>query len=154
MLRIMQVDPSMEISFRHYQLSLKQMFFAGHPAYIINRKRSNYFPFVILKDDEIIGAFALERGAILSVMDAPKTAIYLRGLSLDSRHQGKGYFRKVLQELERYIKEQDPDITDLYLMVNVNNDNGYYAFIKSGFIDRQKTVKQSLVTLKVLSKSL
>ncbi|TDM12223.1 GNAT family N-acetyltransferase [Macrococcus lamae] len=154
MLRIMQVDSSMEITFDDYRLSFKQMFFAGHPRYIINRKRSSYFPFIILKDDEIIGAFALERGTILLRMNAPRTAIYLRGLSIDSRHQGKGYFKQVLKLIEQYIREQDNDITTLYLMVNVNNDHAYYAFIKSGFKDKQMIVKQGFSSLKVLAKTL
>lgn len=153
MLRVLQVDSTMEISFNHYQLTLKQMLYAAHPRYVINRQRSNYFPFIIVKDDEIIGAFALERGDILIPINAPTTAICLRDLSFDRPHQKKGYFKQVIKAVEQYINRQDSSITDLYVMVNVHNDDAYYAFIRAGFKDQQRTVKR-LYTLKVLAKSI
>ncbi|ULG72478.1 GNAT family N-acetyltransferase [Macrococcus brunensis] len=152
MIRIMKVSPGMEIPLERYTLSLSQMRFSGHPKYIINRKKADYQPFVILKDNEVIGVFALETGSILKTMGAGSDAIYLRGLSISSSHQGKGYFRQALKAIEKYCASLNK--SELYLMVNVKNDNGYYAFIKTGFIDRKRIVRQGLLNLKVLSKTI
>ncbi|GGB00811.1 hypothetical protein GCM10007190_06100 [Macrococcus hajekii] len=152
MIRIMKVNAEMEISLQHYSLSMRQMNFSGHPSYIISRKKENYQPFVILKDDKVIGVFALEDGAILAKMGASPDAIYLRGLSIDQNHQGKGFFRQALKLIEDYARTAGKK--ELYLMVNVKNDSGYYAFIKTGFIDRKRVVRQGLLKLKVLSKTI
>lgn len=152
MIRIMKVYPGMEIPLEHYSLTLGQMRFSGHPKYIINRKKADYQPFVILKDSEVVGVFALETGSILSVMGADDDAIYLRGLSISNQYQGKGYFRQALRAIEEYCASLNK--SELYLMVNVKNDNGYYAFIKTGFVDRKRMVRQGFLNLKVLSKTI
>lgn len=150
MIRIMKAERDLSLSLHHYQLPLKQMRFAGHPAYVINRQRKDYEPYVIFKDDEIIGVFALETGRILKTLGAPDNAVYLRGLSIDAAHQGKGYFKHIISAVEQLKR----DAAAIYLMVNVNNDAAYYAFIKSGFTDEKRMVTQGLSKLKVLSKAI
>ncbi|TDM03620.1 GNAT family N-acetyltransferase [Macrococcus carouselicus] len=152
MIRIMKVSDGMGIPLGHYSLSFAEMRFSGHPSYIINRKKADYQPFVILKDDQVIGVFALETGAILNKMGASEHAIYLRGLSISAEHQGKGYFRQALRAIENQCSMLGK--SELYLMVNVKNDNGYFAFIKTGFIDRKRIIRQGLLKLKVLSKTI
>lgn len=147
----MPVQKDDEINLEHYHLSFGQMRYAGHPAYVLNRRREAYQPYVIFSDDQLVGVFALETGNILKKMDAPSSAVYLRGLSIDQSHQGKGYFKETIKALQSSLNEE---VTDIYLMVNVKNDSAYYAFIKSGFVDQQKVVKHGLSSLKVLKKAI
>ncbi len=151
MITIEQVKDSASISLEQYMLPAKQMFFSGHPRYILSVQRADYAAFIIKKDDEVIGVFALDRGDILNKIDAPSTAIYLRGLSIDYKYQGSGILKEVLPLIETYIKSNYADVWAIYLMVNVKND-AYYAFIKCGFIDQKMMVRQGLSRLKVLKK--
>lgn len=151
MIRVTPVQQEDEINLENYRLAVSQMRFSGHPSYVLKRKRANYQPYVIFADDQLVGVFALETGQILKKMDAPDSAVYLRGLSIEQSHQGKGYFKETINALSTTLA---PSVTDIYLMVNVKNDAAYYAFIKSGFIDQQKVVKQGFSSLKVLKKAI
>lgn len=153
MINIKPVDTVKDIDLNHYELPARQMMYAGHPRFILTRNRPHYTPFIIEEQDHIIGVFALETGEILKMIGAPQHAIYLRGLSINFSEQNKGYFKASLATLERYLLEHHPEITAIYLMVNVNND-AYYAFIKSGFKDEKRIIRQGLAKLKVLSKKL
>ncbi|BAH17149.1 GNAT family N-acetyltransferase [Macrococcoides caseolyticum] len=151
MITIEQVKEDTSISLEQYVLPAKQMFFSGHPRYILSVQKADYDAFIIKKDDEVIGVFALDRGDILNKIDAPSTAVYLRGLSIDYKYQGRGVLKEVLPLIEAYIKTNYADVCAIYLMVNVRND-AYYAFIKCGFIDQKMMVRQGLSRLKVLKK--
>ncbi|PKE44263.1 hypothetical protein CW666_04995 [Macrococcoides caseolyticum] len=151
MITIEQVKDSASISLEQYMLPAKQMFFSGHPRYILSVQKADYDAFIIKKDDEVIGVFALDRGDILNKIDAPSTAVYLRGLSIDYKYQGRGVLKEVLPLIEAHIKTNYADVCAIYLMVNVRND-AYYAFIKCGFIDQKMMVRQGLSRLKVLKK--
>ncbi|WP_414051048.1 GNAT family N-acetyltransferase [Macrococcus animalis] len=153
MINIKPVDTIDDIDLSHYELPAKQMVYAGHPRFILTRKKPHYTPFIIEENDRLIGVFALEKGEVLSTIGAPEHAIYLRGLSINYSEQNKGYFKATLAAVERYLKNENPHITELYLLVNVKND-AYYAFIKSGFKDEKRIVRQGLTQLKVLSKKL
>ncbi|TDM41686.1 GNAT family N-acetyltransferase [Macrococcoides goetzii] len=153
MINIKPVDTVNDIDLSHYELPVRQMVYAGHPRFILSRNKPQYIPFIIEEQDRLIGVFALETGEILETIGAPQHAIYLRGLSINFSEQNKGYFKASLAALERYLLEHHPEITAIYLMVNVNND-AYYAFIKSGFKDEKRIVRQGLSKLKVLSKKL
>lgn len=153
MLNIKPVHNGNEIALTHYELPIKQMIFSGHPRYIITREKENYYPYVIEKDNEVIGVFALEFGAILTQFQFEPNSIYLRGLSISYNHQQKGYFKEIIQLIEHEIQHRFNDKYALYLTVNVRN-NAYFAFIKSGFIDEKRTVKQGFNHLKVMKKHL
>ncbi|PKE39771.1 GNAT family N-acetyltransferase [Macrococcoides caseolyticum] len=151
MITIEQVKDSASISLEQYMLPAKQMFFSGHPRYILSVQKADYDAFIIKNDDEVIGVFALDRGDILNKIDAPSTAVYLRGLSIDYKYQSRGVLKEVLPLIEAYIKTNYADVCAIYLMVNVRND-AYYAFIKCGFIDQKMMVRQGLSRLKILKK--
>lgn len=153
MIRISRVYHPDDISLEQYQLSLLQMRYSGHPSYIIKRQKKNYVPYVIYKDDEVIGVFALETGPVLTKFGASETDVYLRGLSISHQHQGKGYFKQALKRIEEEVIASYPDASHLFLLVNVKN-NAYYAFIKSGFTDGRRVVKQGIFKLKLLMKML
>ncbi|WP_414044812.1 GNAT family N-acetyltransferase [Macrococcus equi] len=153
MILIKPVDTNNDIDLSHYELPAKQMVYAGHPRFILTRQKPNYTPFIIEEQDRLIGVFALEQGDILNTIDAPDNAIYLRGLSINYAEQNKGYFKATLAAIERYLADEYPEVEAIYLMVNVKND-AYYAFIKSGFKDEKRLIRQGLSQLKVLSKKL
>lgn len=153
MITIKPVDKIDDIDLSQYELPVKQMVFAGHPRYILTRNKPHYTPFIIRDDNRLIGVFALEQGEILTSIGAPSNAIFLRGLSINYIEQNKGYFKLTLKAIERYLLEHRSEVTDIYLLVNVKND-AYYTFIKSGFKDEKRTVRQGLSNLKVLSKKL
>ncbi|RXK17976.1 GNAT family N-acetyltransferase [Macrococcus sp. DPC7161] len=153
MLNIKPVHNGNEVALSHYELPIKQMIFSGHPRYIITRKKENYYPYVIELDNEVIGVFALEVGGILTQFQFDPKGIYLRGLSISYHHQQKGYFKDIIQLIEQEIQKRFNDKENLYLTVNVRN-NAYFAFIKSGFIDEKRTIKQGISHLKVMKKHL
>lgn len=153
MITIEQVKESTSISLEQYTLPARQMLFSGHPRYILSVQRTDYDAFIIKKDEEVIGVFALDKGDILDKIDAPRTAVYLRGLSIDYKHQGSGVLKEVMPLIETYIKSHYAGVMAIYLMVNVKND-AYYAFIKRGFIDQKMMVRQGLSRLKVLKKTI
>lgn len=153
MINIKPVNTIDDIDLSHYELPAKQMVYAGHPRFILTRNKPHYTPFIIEEQDRLVGVFALESGDILNTIGAPEHAIYLRGLSINYSEQNKGYFKATLAAVERYLEQERPDIKQIYLLVNVKND-AYYTFIKSGFKDEKRTVRQGLSQLKVLSKKL
>ncbi|UOB20988.1 hypothetical protein [Macrococcus armenti] len=153
MITIERVEDGNSISLEHYELPIKQMIFSGHPRHILTANRAGYDAFVIKEEGIVIGIFALDSGIILQKIGATINDVYLRGLSINHAHQGQGKLTAVIPLIENYVKMHMPLAEHLYLTVNVKNE-AYYAFIKLGFIDQKKSVRQNFQQLKVLRKEI
>lgn len=80
-----------------------------HPTLIYNHEQ------------QCVGFFTLHEGQGVTPYTENKDAIFFRSFSIDKKHRGKGYAKKVMTALPGYLSEQFPNINEIYL--TVNNDN-------------------------------
>ncbi|MGV2875714.1 hypothetical protein ROU88_07455 [Macrococcus capreoli] len=60
MINIKPVDTVNDIDLSHYELPAKQMVYAGHPRFILSRKKPHYTPFII-EDNNMLAYLHLSK---------------------------------------------------------------------------------------------
>ncbi|WP_430539415.1 GNAT family N-acetyltransferase [Listeria rocourtiae] len=64
----------------------------------------------------------------------------LRGYSIDSSVQGRGYGAKSLAELKAYVRNNFEGVSTVVLAVNKRNIPAQKLYLKSGFIETSRVV--------------
>jgi ribosomal protein S18 acetylase RimI-like enzyme len=93
---------------------------------------------VILRDDEPVGYFALEKGEKLLQYSSNQKARLLTSFSIDARHQGQGFAKNGLTQLPSFIRENLPDTNEVILGVNKRNQAAISLYLKTGFTDEDE----------------
>ncbi|RPF57914.1 GNAT family N-acetyltransferase [Abyssicoccus albus] len=119
--------------FKEYSLSFKQMVFSGHPYYMVNNPLfHDATPVVLYDQQQVIGFFMfVEASDYTESLSNADEAIYIRGLSIDSKHQGQGYFKHVLNAIEQVARNKGKK----YIVMTTNklNKTAYQTFLHKGF---------------------
>ncbi|EUJ46594.1 GNAT family N-acetyltransferase [Listeria riparia] len=113
--------------------------FCAHPTAIINLKLS-YHSVLVYAASDIVGFFILDNGEDVAIYTEQPDTILLRGYSIDTNQQGKGYAKQSLQLLSNFVKKHFSNIQTIVLAVNVRNTHAQKVYLKSGFIDTTRTV--------------
>lgn len=98
-------------------------------------------PILILDNGKMVGFFILQTGeSILNYVSNPN-AILLKAHSIDKRYQKQGYGKTSMEKLPEFIKEHFPSINEIILLIDYDNISGQMMYLKSGFKDTTKKVK-------------
>lgn len=116
--------------------------FSAHPLEILEQatKTSSYHCVLISDNGIIAGFFVLDGGNDLTTYTAEPNALLLRGYSIDSSLQGKGYGTKSLAALKDYVRAHFRGIASIVLAVNKRNTPAQKLYLKSGFIETPRVV--------------
>lgn len=71
---------------------------------------------------ECVGFFTLHEGDGVAPYSNNKNAIFFRSFSIDSNYRGHGYGKQVIQSLPNYLRQYFPDVDEIYLTVNMDNE--------------------------------
>ncbi|MGG5343257.1 MULTISPECIES: GNAT family N-acetyltransferase [unclassified Enterococcus] len=126
-----------------YQLTEEQLRFTGTPEMPLKIALTNPFihPIVGIENGRLTNFFVLDEKKDVSLYTENEHAILLRTFSTDSRYQGQGYAKKVLQQLPKFTQELFPAADEIVLAVNKENSAAQALYKKSGFLPMDKIVE-------------
>ncbi|WP_066304986.1 GNAT family N-acetyltransferase [Bacillus sp. FJAT-29814] len=124
--------------FEDYFLSEEQVKFTAHPldALLACEKDPTRFPVVIFYNDLPAGFFVLHGWEGVKEYWDNRSAILLRGYSVNTAFQGRGIAQKSLELLPAFVNKHFPDRDEIILSVNNSNPLAQHVYKKCGFIDR------------------
>ena len=64
-----------------------------------------------------------------------ENSLLVRSLSINPKHQGKGYGKIAMLLVDSFVKENFPTIDELVLAVNFKNKSAYNLYLKVGYTD-------------------
>ncbi|GJM80280.1 putative N-acetyltransferase YbbJ [Paenibacillus sp. HMSSN-139] len=127
---------------QRFELPSEQVAFTALPgeALEVAAQDPNRYPVIIQSaEGETVGFFVLHLNAeSASLVDNPR-AILLRALSVDFRHQGKGYAKAAMLQLPAFVGEHFPEVDEIVLAVNARNLTAQRLYHQAGFEDRGLT---------------
>jgi len=88
-------------------------------------------------DSTILGFFILDHSFANHPEFSQFGELGLRAYFIDARYQGKGYGRLSCRQLQEYVAEQYPQISNLVLTVNQRNVPARALYLSCGFFDSQ-----------------
>ncbi|MDO3413333.1 GNAT family protein [Saccharibacillus sp. CPCC 101409] len=124
--------------FEDYKVSEEQEKYTALPARAIQlcREDRDRHPIVIVAEGVPVGFFVLHRGdKIRSVTESPR-AMLVRSLSVNLAEQGKGYAKRAMGLLPKFVSDYFPDMNEIVLVVNERNEAGMRVYEQAGFEDR------------------
>lgn len=123
-----------------YSLPDEQAIYTSIPSLIVETFKSDKFnqPFVICSEGLIVGWFALYTDQSGNIYTENKKAILLKSLSIDSRHQKKGYALEALRALPAIVRERYKDKDEIILTVHETNRAAINLYKKAGFVHNGK----------------
>jgi RimJ/RimL family protein N-acetyltransferase len=119
-----------------YELPAEQAIYTSIPTLVVETFRTDKFnqPFVICSEDQVVGCFVLYTDCSGNIYTDNKNAILLKSLSIDSRHQKKGYSFHALRILPRLVKQLYKDKDEIILTVHKTNTPAINLYRKAGFV--------------------
>lgn len=97
-------------------------------------------PVVILAGGTTLaGFFVLHRNSEFVPLVGNPRALLLRALSVDFKHQGKGYAKAAMLQLPSFVREHFPEADEIVLAVNHQNYAAQKLYAGAGFGDRGLT---------------
>lgn len=90
---------------------------------------------VILNQEAPVGFFLLHRTERVREYSDNLSAMLLTALSINHKHQGKGYAKKAMLALKHFVASNFPDCNEIVLAVNYKNFPAQQLYRHVGFID-------------------
>lgn len=145
--------PAFSDIIRQYQLTEDQLLYTGRPELPIKISKSNVFihPILAIEDELLTNFFVLDEKKDVAVYTTNQQAILLRTFSTDVRYQGRGYAKKVLLALPRFIQHQFPSCNEIILAVNHENIAAQKLYEATGFKQEGKIVEGEHGSLYVMT---
>jgi ribosomal protein S18 acetylase RimI-like enzyme len=138
-LKIRQFEEDKDVTaINEYDLPEEQAIFTTIPSQVIEAFKLDSWnqPYVVLADDDLVGCFVLYGDPSGNIYTDNEKAILFKSLSIDSRHQKKGYGLQTLKSLPALIKEKYPDKDEILLTVHHTNTPAIHLYNKSGFLNK------------------
>ncbi len=117
-----------------FELPEEQQQFTALPKEITVGKVGQY-PIVIISDHGPVGFFVLHATERVKEYSNNPHAMLLTALSMDYRHQGKGYAKKGMLALADFVKQEFQHCDEVVLVVNQKNIAAQNLYLKTGFVD-------------------
>ncbi|MBC1501289.1 GNAT family N-acetyltransferase [Listeria weihenstephanensis] len=116
--------------------------FCAHPLELLAKaaEKASYHCILMYDQDQLVGFFVLDNGEDVKIYTEAPDTLLLRGYSIDSTKQGKGYGTRSLSQLSDYVKHHFPTIKTVVLAVNKRNIPAQKLYLKSGFIQTNRTI--------------
>lgn len=105
---------------------------------ILANKQESYSPILCIEHNQLVCFFVLDSGDDRVLYTNNRDSLLLRGFSTDSHHTKKGYATTALKHLPVFVRTHFPNITHVYLGVNVKNELAGHLYEKVGFVDTKR----------------
>ncbi|MGN8647329.1 GNAT family N-acetyltransferase [Gracilibacillus sp. HCP3S3_G5_1] len=129
------------VKLRHFsnsfELPKEQAQFTSLPNNYRNVTEGQY-RIVILHDAEPVGFFLLHATERVKDNADNPNAMLLTSLSINQARQGKGYAKKAMLLLRKFVTTEFPNCNEIVLAVNHKNIAARQLYIKAGFQDTGK----------------
>ncbi|MFD2611053.1 GNAT family N-acetyltransferase [Paenibacillus gansuensis] len=123
-----------ENELKAFVLDESQMDYVFLPAKALDVLNDEFcFSVVILWEDVPVGFFVLHFSEEVSLFTDHEYAVFLRAFSINQKHQGKGYAKAALNQLQNFMQTHFPQISEVVLTVNENNVPAQRLYEESGF---------------------
>ena len=120
-----------------FELSNKQRQFTSLPNRFKEVTEGQY-RIVILNNMEPVGFFLLHSTERVKDYSDNPNAILLTSLSINQVEQGKGFAKKAMLLLRKFVSNEFPNCNEIVLAVNHKNIAAQRLYIKAGFQDTGK----------------
>lgn len=118
----------------NFALPQEQIQFSALPKEIINTTDRQY-RIVIAHDELAVGFFLLHTSDRVKDYSGNPNALLLTALTVDHKHQGRGFAKKGMLALPHFIKDSFPNYNEVVLVVNEKNIPAQHLYKTVGFID-------------------
>ncbi len=126
-----------------FELPNDQVKFTALPSHVLEVQEGQ-FPIVIVEDDVPVGFFILHSTSRVKEYSNNPNAMLLTAFSIDYSKQRRGYAKKGLLLLKKYIQNQFPSCDEIVLGVNHQNVPAQNLYARVGFQDTGRRVIGSL----------
>ncbi|WP_054709496.1 GNAT family N-acetyltransferase [Bacillus sp. JCM 19041] len=123
---------------RRFVLPPEQEQFTALPKETVNVADGQHRIIIVTKEDEPVGFFLLHSTDRVHEYSDNPNAMLLTAFSINHIHQGKGYAKKGMLELEKFVKTEFSDCDEIVLAVNHKNIPAQQLYKKVGFVDTGK----------------
>ena len=136
----------------NYEITEEQLRFTADPkdTTLLVKEDSERFGILAMVEGKLVTYFNLHKNEGVKPYSHNPHAILVRAFSTDHRYVGKGFAKQSLQLLPPFVKEHFPEINEIVLAVNIENDVAQILYRKSGFIDegvRRMGIKGELIVM-------
>ncbi len=112
-----------------FELPEEQHRFTALPKEVLKRT-DGQFPIVILSEGEPVGFFILHATERVKDYSDNPDAMLLTALSVDRKHQGKGFAKEGMLKLPEFVAKKFTHCHEVVLVVNVKNTAAQYLYLK------------------------
>lgn len=134
----------------NYRLSENHLRFTRLPQVAVASKDPSRTHMLAMQAGELVTFFTLSRGEIAQQLAQNEQAILISSFSTDARHQGNGYAKEALQLLPMYIQSYFPDINEVVLAVNCQNNAAQGLYAGCGFFDTYERCEGRCGTVNIM----
>nr|WP_081873212.1 GNAT family N-acetyltransferase [Brevibacillus laterosporus] len=117
-----------------FDLPEEQLQFSALPKEILNTTDGEY-GIVITNNGQAVGFFLLHATDRVNNYSNNPNALLLSALTIDHKHQGKGFAKKGMLALPHFMSENFPSYNEIVLAVNEKNLPAQGVYKKAGFHD-------------------
>ncbi|WP_461610812.1 GNAT family N-acetyltransferase [Cytobacillus kochii] len=117
-----------------FELPENQAKFTALPKEKVTVSDGQYRVVILLKEVPV-GYFLLHSTKRVSEYTTNPHAMLLTALSIDYKHQGKGYAKQAMLALKAFITTHFPACNEVVLAVNHKNIPAQQLYLKVGFVD-------------------
>jgi RimJ/RimL family protein N-acetyltransferase len=121
-------------SLNRFSLPSEQEQFTAMPKDMLEVTHERH-PIVILSNSEPVGFFVLHSSERVKEYTDNLNALLLTAFSINYKHQGKGYAKKGLQQIDQLVKRLYPKCNEIVLAVNHKNISAQKVYEKAGYQD-------------------
>ncbi|MGB3160445.1 MAG: GNAT family N-acetyltransferase [Carnobacterium sp.] len=111
-------------------------------------------PILILSNEILVGFFILQKNKIIKNFQMDNNCLFFKDHSIDERFQEKGFGKLSIEALPKYIKKHFSNIDEIILTVDYENLSGQMLYLKTGFKDTKKRIKENGRSKFIYSKKL
>ncbi len=129
------LTPDLTDALRDVRVTEGQIEFSGQPYDVIDHPEPAVDVHVIKLAMQVVGMFRIDRGYHRSYPFAQADTAGLRTFIIDQKMQGRGIATACCQQLHDYLSGQYPQVTAIYLTVNLRNPFAKKAYLAGGFAD-------------------
>jgi RimJ/RimL family protein N-acetyltransferase len=132
------VEENYKEDLKNFSLPEEQEKFTSMPEEALTKCEEDpeRYPVVITASEAAVGFFVLHKGESSAFFSSNRNAMVIRALSINHSDQGKGYAKKAMLQLPKFIARHFPEINELILAVNFKNTPAKQLYEKAGFMDR------------------
>ena len=128
-----------EDELKSFTLPDDQERFTALPNKILTDTDGQY-PVIILNQGRPVGFFLLHCTERVQEYSNNPNAMLLTSFSINHKHQGKGYAKRGMVALERFVLSNFPDCDEIVLAVNHKNLPAQQLYEQVGFIDTGRRI--------------